>query len=120
MLRVADLATVIHFFTIDKDRFDSYRKYARSMNTEVNGRNKFFYVMGHTHYPELVPMSSFSENGQTYNQIYINTGTWRTLHKTGLYDDSFISYKTMNIAAFYKGNERGGHHFENWTGYLDL
>ncbi|HEY4965190.1 MAG TPA: hypothetical protein VII28_02275 [Puia sp.] len=119
-LGIGDLASLIQFLSLDKDGFESYREYATGLTSHNQGKDKSFYVMGHTHYPELVPMSSFVRDGITTGQIYINTGTWRTLHKTGINDHSFISYKTMTMAAFYKDNERRGHHFENWTGLLDL
>lgn len=119
-LSIEDLASLIQLLSLNKDSFESYRKYARTLTMEEAGRDKSFYVMGHTHYPEIVPMSSSTENGRQLSKIYMNTGTWRTLHKKGIYDDSFISYKTMTIAGFFKGNERMGHTFEYWTGSLDV
>jgi UDP-2,3-diacylglucosamine pyrophosphatase LpxH len=119
-LSITDLASLIQFLSLDKDSIESYRDYARGLTTKDLAKGKSFYVMGHTHYPELIPMSSITSDDETAGQIYINTGTWRTLHKTGLYDGSFISYKTMTMAAFFKGNERRGHNFECWTGLLDL
>ncbi len=117
---IETLADIIRFFSLSKDNFESYRKYAKTLTNNEAGKDKSFFVMGHTHYPEIVPMSSLLENGRQYSKIYMNTGTWRTLHKQGIYDNSFISYKTMTIAGFYKGNERMGHSFEYWTGSLDL
>ncbi len=119
-LTIEDLSSVIHFFSQDEDNFESYRKYAEKLSLDGPGKDKSFYVMGHTHYPEIVPMSSFTMNEKEFSSIYMNTGTWRTLHKKGIYDDSFISYKTMTIAGFFKGDERMGHSFEYWTGSLDL
>lgn len=117
---IETLANIIQLLSLSKDNFESYRKYARTLTTGEPGRDKGFFVMGHTHYPEIVPMSSLLENGVQHSKIYINTGTWRTLHKKGVYDKSFISYKAMTIAGFFKGNERMGHSFEYWTGSLDL
>jgi len=117
---IENLASIIEHLSLAKDSFESYRKYARTLSMEEYGHDKKFFVMGHTHYPEIVPMSSFNLNGQQFSKIYMNTGTWRMLHKQGVYDDSLISYKTMTIAAFFKDDERMGHAFEFWTGSLDL
>jgi len=119
-ITIEDLAALIQRFSLSKDSIESYRKFARTLTTKGPGMDKTFYVMGHTHYPEIVPMSSCTRDGQVVGQIYMNTGTWRPLHKTGIYDNSFISMNTMTIAGFYKGNERMGHSFEYWTGSLDL
>jgi UDP-2,3-diacylglucosamine pyrophosphatase LpxH len=117
---IENLAGLIQRLSLSKDNSETYRQYARTLTTEEFGKDKTFYVMGHTHYPEVVPMSSCTRDGQVVGQIYMNTGTWRPLHKTGIYDNSFISLNTMTIAGFYKGNERMGHSFEYWTGSLDL
>jgi UDP-2,3-diacylglucosamine pyrophosphatase LpxH len=119
-ITIETLAVLIQRFSLSKDNMESYRQYARTLTTKGPGMDKTFYVMGHTHYPEVVPMSSCTRNGQVVGQIYMNTGTWRPLHKTGIYDNSFISLNTMTIAGFYKDNERMGHSFEYWTGSLDL
>ena len=117
---IESLASLVEHLSLSKDNFESYRAYARALTTNEAGKDKTFYVMGHTHYPEIVPMSSCVVDGEVVGQIYMNTGTWRPLHKTGIYDNSFISLNTMTIAGFYKGNERMGHSFEYWTGSLDL
>ena len=119
-LTIEHLARLVQLLSLTKDDMESYRNFARTLTTNDAGKDKTFYVMGHTHYPEIVPMSSCTVNGQVVGQIYMNTGTWRPLHKTGIYDNSFISLNTMTIAGFYKGNERMGHTFEYWTGSLDL
>ncbi len=117
---IEDLASVIEFFALSKDVFESYRKYAKTLTANGDYTRKSFYVMGHTHYAEIVPMSSYMENGNQFSKIYLNTGTWRAQHRQAIYDKSFISYKTITFAGFFKGNERNGHSFEYWTGYLDL
>ena len=77
--------------------------------------------MGHTHYAEIVPLSTYIDSkGEKRNKIYMNTGTWRALHITGADDKSFISYKTMTIAGFFKNDERKGRPFDFWTGSLAL
>lgn len=115
---ISDLASIINHFSLSKDDFESYKEYARKLSNEDVGRDKDFFIMGHTHYPEIVPLSSYMEDGHKRGKIYINSGTWRALHKRGVYDNSFISYKTMTIVAFYKPDERGARSFEFWTGSL--
>ncbi|MFT3908517.1 MAG: hypothetical protein QM737_03775 [Ferruginibacter sp.] len=117
---IRDLADVIERITANKNDFETYRIYAEQLSKERLGEDKSFFVMGHTHFPEIVPMSTFSKDDHTQRRIYLNTGTWRNLQKKGVYDNSFISYKTMTLAGFFKGDERGGHSFELWTGSLDM
>ncbi|PZF74787.1 hypothetical protein [Taibaiella soli] len=115
---ISDLASIINHFSLSKDDFESYKEFANKLANEDVGRDKDFFVMGHTHYPEIVPLSSYMEDGNKRGKIYFNSGTWRALHKRGVYDNSFISYKTMTIVAFYKPDERGARSFEFWTGSL--
>ncbi|XZF16192.1 hypothetical protein ACTHGU_08640 [Chitinophagaceae bacterium MMS25-I14] len=117
---ISDLGSLIDHFSLNRDDFESYKEYARKLSVDNVGADKDFFVMGHTHYPEIVPLSSYMEDGKRRSKIYMNTGTWRSLHKRGHYDDSFISYKTMTIAAFYKADERSGRPFEYWIGSLAL
>jgi len=112
------LSNLINAFGISKDKFESYRQYAVRMSGD---RECDFFVMGHTHYPEVVPLSTYIDGyGVKRNKIYINTGTWRSLHKTGIEDKSFISFKTITLAGFFKEDERKGRPFEFWTGSLAL
>lgn len=119
-LTIESLANLVQGLSLSKDDIETYRKYARTLTTSGAGVDKTFYIMGHTHYPEVVPMSSCDVNGGVVGQIYLNTGTWRPLHRTGVYDNSFISFNSMTIAGFFKDNERMGHAFEYWTGSLDI
>lgn len=115
---IETLGTVIGHFGFSKDQFESYKKYAIDLSKH---EDKDFFVMGHTHYAEVVPLNSFVQNEEKRSKIYINTGTWRSVHFQGEADkDSFVSYKTMSIAGFFKPDERKGRSFEFWTGYLAL
>lgn len=119
-LTIENLARLVQLLSLGDDKIETYRKFARTLTASGDGVGRTYYVMGHTHYAEVVPLSTCTMNGQLVGQIYLNTGTWRPLHFTGVYDNSFISLNTMTIAGFYKGNERTGHSFEYWTGSLDL
>jgi UDP-2,3-diacylglucosamine pyrophosphatase LpxH len=115
---IGTLSNIIDHTSFSKDRLESYRKYAITM---AKGQEKDFFVMGHTHYAEIVPLSSYiDEDKIKRNKIYINTGTWRSIHQRGIDDNSFASTKTMTIAGFFKPDERKGRAFEFWTGSLAL
>lgn len=75
-----------------------------------------YVVYGHTHEPLVAPMRVRSSR----EQIYLNTGTWRTRHQKSDRDASFVSWKNMTYAIFYQEEERPGReaHFETWTGTL--
>ncbi|MDQ6814990.1 MAG: hypothetical protein M3040_14740, partial [Bacteroidota bacterium] len=95
-----------------------YKKYAIDVSKD---KDKDYYVMGHTHYAEVVALNSRMQNNERKSKIYINTGTWRSVHFQGQADkNSFISYKTMSIAGFFKSDERRGRPFEFWTASLAL
>jgi UDP-2,3-diacylglucosamine pyrophosphatase LpxH len=112
------LSSLINHTSYSKDRLESYRKYAITM---AHGQEKDFFVMGHTHYAEIVPLSNYvDKEGVKRSKIYINTGTWRSVHLRGFDDNSFVSNKTMTIAGFFKSDERKGRSFEFWTGSLAL
>lgn len=115
---IKNLSNLIRRFGISKDKFESYKQYAVTM---AANREMDFFVMGHTHYPEVVPLCTYIDSNKVKrHKIYINTGTWRSLHKTGMEDNSFISYKTITIVGFFKPDERKGRPFEFWTGSLAI
>ena len=115
---IGTLSSLINHTSYSKDRMESYKKYAVTM---ANGQEKDFFVMGHTHYAEMVPLSNYVDKDNVKrSKIYINTGTWRSVHLRGFDDNSFISHKTMTIAGFFKPDERKGRPFEFWTGSLAL
>ncbi|MFC1996743.1 hypothetical protein ACFLXI_03935 [Chloroflexota bacterium] len=82
-----------------------------------------FVVFGHTHGFKVVPLRTIPKNGKTFDQIYINTGTWHPLHDLAKADPKkrgFIMHKTMSYLGFYSEDERKGRAYETWTGDLDL
>ena len=84
-------------------------------------RTAKYIVYGHTHRHEIVPLdSSFNDRGQ-FDQMYINSGTWRRVHeqaKWNVEEREFMGYYVMTYLAFFKGDERGGRTFESWSGAL--
>jgi UDP-2,3-diacylglucosamine pyrophosphatase LpxH len=84
-------------------------------------RSANFFVYGHTHIHETVPLDSGLVDGKVFNQVYINSGTWHSYHDLtmGVADPrKFIGMHVMTYLAFFKGDERNGHPFESWSGSL--
>ena len=80
-----------------------------------------FFVYGHTHIHETVPLEFGIINGKVFNQVYVNSGTWHSFHDLtmGISDPrKFIGMHVMTYLAFFKDDERNGHPFESWSGSL--
>ena len=78
-----------------------------------------FIVYGHTHVHEIVPLDSDGEPPEEQNQLYINSGTWRSYYDLAVKDPSeqkFVPYETFTYLTFYKDGERRGRLFETWSG----
>ncbi len=78
-----------------------------------------FIVYGHTHQHEIVPLDSDGEPPLEQNQLYFNSGTWRTYYNLAVKDPSeqkFVQYQTLTYLTFYKDMERAGRLFETWSG----
>ena len=73
-----------------------------------------YYVAGHTHAPIQVPIRISS---QGLEQVYLNTGTWRSRHVQGL-SGGFISWKNITYTIFYSREESEYQFYETWTGTL--
>ncbi|RFM25747.1 metallophosphoesterase family protein [Deminuibacter soli] len=112
---IGPLSWLVDHTQFGQDKMESYRAYALQLSAR---HNYSFFVMGHTHYAELVPLGSYNNNKN--GKIYLNTGTWRTVHLRSIADNSFISHKTITMAGFFKNDERRGRPFEFWTGALAL
>jgi len=80
-----------------------------------------FIVYGHTHHYELVPLQSSQQGDQSIDRLYINSGTWRPVHELARFhaiQKQFVRYHVMTYLGFFKGDERKGRGFENWSGAL--
>ncbi|HEX6270160.1 MAG TPA: hypothetical protein VFZ43_07995 [Anaerolineales bacterium] len=78
-----------------------------------------FIVYGHTHHHEIIPLDSDGEPPLEQNQLYINSGTWRSYYDLAVKDPAeqkFIPYETLTYMTFYKDDERQGRLFETWSG----
>lgn len=78
-----------------------------------------FIVYGHTHQHEIIPLDLDGEPPDEQEQLYINTGTWRSYYDLAIKDPTeqkFVRYQTFTYLTFYKDGERSGRSFEAWTG----
>lgn len=75
-----------------------------------------YVVHGHTHDPLVMPIRTRA----TGEQIYLNTGTWRSRYTKAIRDNSFVAWKNMTYVICYKPGERDPDYpvFETWTGTL--
>ena len=79
-----------------------------------------YVVYGHTHIPEQVAIRVVENSNR--QDIYINTGTWRTRYHKTIEGMRFIGWKNMTYVIFYKPEERDSKFpaFETWTGSLKV
>jgi len=81
-----------------------------------------FVVYGHTHHHEIVVLKAANAKaGLPFDQVYINSGTWRAVHEMAAGDpkaEEFAGYKVMTYLVFYRDDERVGREFESWSGAL--
>jgi UDP-2,3-diacylglucosamine pyrophosphatase LpxH len=78
-----------------------------------------FVVYGHTHQHEIIPLDADGEPPNEQDQLYINSGTWRSYYDLAVKDpkeQKFVRYQTLTYLTFYKDDERSGRRFETWSG----
>ena len=96
-----------------------YRNALKEAVYKSRGAN--YIVYGHTHHPEIVPLDVSGPPGQLQGQLYLNSGTWRRVHRlaqANREEEEFLGYYVMTYLAFYQGDERGGRPYESWSGSL--
>jgi len=101
---------------------DDFAKYALRERACRNRKARFI-VYGHTHHHEIVPLDISYTNKGRFDQIYINSGTWRRVHELAQQDPSekeFVDWNVMTYLAFFKKDERRGRLFETWSGALGV
>jgi hypothetical protein len=84
-------------------------------------RTARYIVYGHTHSHEVVPLDACYTGQGLFNQMYLNAGTWRRVHKLARWnpkEEEFMGYDMMTYLVFFKDDERGGRKFESWSGTL--
>ena len=83
--------------------------------------NRIRYIVhGHTHEAKQVAIRVTEEPEDPKEQVYLNTGTWRTRYHKTMEGLGFIGWKDLAYVSFFKKEERGTPIpiFETWTGTL--
>lgn len=78
-----------------------------------------YIAYGHTHHHEVVPLDVEGIPPATSYQIYLNSGTWHSYYTLTAKDPSaqkFVPYQMLTYLVFYRDDQRGGRHFEAWSG----
>ncbi|MHC4443375.1 MAG: metallophosphoesterase family protein [Planctomycetota bacterium] len=122
--RGASMSTLSRFMTwlnkLGQGKKKSDYKNAFS-EPDFKNRSSRYIVYGHSHRHEIVPLDSCKLNGEQFDQMYINTGTWRQVHELARQnpkEEEFMGFKVMTYVAVYNDNQRGGQTFETWSGSL--
>jgi hypothetical protein len=101
---------------------ESYHRFALTEQDFRNRRAKHI-VYGHTHYSECTPLDASFAEGYVHNQIYLNSGTWRRVHRQTTFapdEHEFIPSDALTLLSFVQGDERGGRPYEAWSGTLGI
>lgn len=99
----------------------SFAKHALGEKDFLDQVAKYF-VYGHTHHYETVPLRTELKDGEAFEQMYFNSGTWHPLHEATIFkpsDQTFIEHQVMSFLTFYKEDERRGRAYETWTGTIN-
>jgi UDP-2,3-diacylglucosamine pyrophosphatase LpxH len=86
-------------------------------------RTARFIVYGHTHHHEVIPLDSSYVGGRLFDQMCLNSGTWRRVHEQARLnpgEQEFMGYHVMTYLAFFRNGERRGRPFEAWSGALGV
>jgi UDP-2,3-diacylglucosamine pyrophosphatase LpxH len=96
----------------------SYVKYALEEPAFLKGAARYV-AYGHTHNPEVIPLDSDGTPPTTAYQMYMNSGSWHsyyTLTVKNPKDQKFVPYQMLSYLVYYRDDQRGGRHFESWSG----
>jgi UDP-2,3-diacylglucosamine pyrophosphatase LpxH len=89
--------------------------------TSFKSKRAQYFVYGHTHRHEIIPLDVYGTGSAAGQQLVFNSGTWRKVHefaKRKPTHQDFVAFESMSYLAFFKGDERGGHPYESWSGTL--
>jgi len=84
----------------------------------INNTARYF-VYGHTHHHEIVPLDAEGGLSGANSQIYLNSGTWHSYFDLGIKnprDQKFVGYETLTYLTFFTEEEHGERQFEAWSG----
>jgi hypothetical protein len=98
---------LMHLFPLNEDPRGHYPDHVRELLGVAAGTPPMYFLCGHTHIPEHVPLST--GYGQS---LYMNTGTWRRVHLPRNLDrpsaaPSFASHQAECIVSIFDSEEQG-------------
>lgn len=111
---------IILFFLKLVKKGVSYEKYA--VKDAKDHSNFNYFVYGHTHFYEYVPIAIINRDYQKHDQIYVNSGTWHNMHMSTMASpgrEDFVRNNVLTFLAFYNNGERMGRAYEVWNAILD-
>lgn len=98
--------------------------YSNVLNEDAyQDRSAQYIVYGHSHHHQIVPLDVLRWRGRPFNQMYVNSGTWRKVHEITKFEtdeEEFIGHHVMTYLAFFKDDERRSRPFEAWSGALGV
>ncbi|EAQ80759.1 hypothetical protein [Blastopirellula marina] len=89
--------------------------------SEFRNRRAKYVVYGHTHRAVATPLEASYADGFVLNQIYFNSGSWRRVYDTTSLAQpggQLVASDSINLLAFYQGDERHGRPYETWSSML--
>ncbi len=98
----------------------SFLQHALQERAFLDGTARYI-AYGHTHHQEVVPLDSDGIPPTTAYQMYMNTGCWQSYYTLTAKDpkkQKFVPYKMLSYLVYYCDDQRGGRHFESWSGVL--
>ncbi|NCP86108.1 hypothetical protein GW829_01905 [bacterium] len=96
----------------------SYTNFALKEPTLLNGSARYI-AYGHTHHHEVIPLDSDGLPPTRSYELYMNSGTWHSYYTLTAKDpkaQKFVPYQMLTYLIVYRGDQRGGRHFEAWSG----
>ena len=98
---------------------DEHQEATAREYTHLDNRIRYV-VYGHTHEAKQVAIRVKEDAKEPKEQVYLNTGTWRTRYYKTTEGLGFIGWKNLSYVSFFKKEERGTDVpiFETWTGTL--
>jgi len=96
----------------------SFAQFALKEPAFKQGKAQYF-VYGHIHHYEVVPLGMNDIYPKPESQIYFNSGTWHSYYDLAIQnpkEQKFVPYQALTYITFYTPEEHDGRSFETWSG----
>jgi UDP-2,3-diacylglucosamine pyrophosphatase LpxH len=120
--KIVDFQTINEFVIWLREKISSDGKsfVEHALQEEAFKNNSARYIVyGHTHHHEIVSLDAEGQAPYPDSQVYFNSGTWHSYYDLAVKnprEQKFVPYQALTYVNFYKDDERGGRHFETWSG----